>query len=99
MSMWTRKYDDNYCVYGSESDGAVNMPMLERIDYVLEDTSLHDDTIKWTADEMRDLSELYRMVLNMDRKQIAVLIAASIEKEPYLVFQMLAEAFNERGRK
>lgn len=98
MGLWNRKYDENYAVYGHEGDGAINKPVLDRIDYVLEDTLLHDDTVKWTDDEMRDLSELYRMALNMDKKQIAVIIAAAIEKEPYLIYQMMAEEFNERGK-
>lgn len=94
---WRRQYDDKYAIYGNESDGAINVQLMDRIDYVIDGDMLQDETFKYSNDELRDLSELYRMALNMDKKQLAVCVTAAIVKHPMMVFQLLAESFEERG--
>ena len=56
----------------------------------------YDDTIETE----RHLSELYRIVSNYDDKELAICVTAALEKEPLLVYQILAEDREElrKGR-
>jgi len=103
MKIKTRgKSEDNYCIRSEVSDAAVNEHLIERVDYIVSDNLLQDETFKYSQDEMLDLSETYRIALNMDKKQLAVFVVAALEKFPFMVIQCVGEAVVEtleRGRK
>ena len=77
----------------SKIETFVNYELLDRVRRVKEEERLHDDDFKidCEAQESIDLSELYRRALNFTKSQMAVVIAAALEKEPLLVFQVIAE--------
>lgn len=94
---------DNEIIRSEPSDAMINEELCERVDYVVEDSLLHDETFKYRKEEMRDLSEMYRIAMNMDKKQLAVFVCAALDKYTFMVFQNVAEfvinLLNERGRK
>ena len=72
----------------------VNQKMLDRSEWVMKDTILHDDTFKIhekNEQEARHLSELYRVTENMTKKELAVVAGVACEKYPFMVMQIVAE--------
>jgi len=71
----------------------VNHELIDRVRRVREDQLLHDDSYQFDdeAQENRDLSELYRVVGNFDKSEMAVCITAILENEPLLIFQVVAD--------
>ena len=80
------RYDDD--------EPFVNEELMSSIDWVCEDSILHDDTFKIDdrkTEEAMHLSELYRITCNMDKKELAVVAATAMEKYPYMILQIVAE--------
>lgn len=79
----------------------INYELIDRVRRVREDRLLHDDSYQFDEDaqENRDLSELYRVACNFDKSEMAVCIAAALETEPLLVFQVVAEYVTEKMKK
>lgn len=74
--------------------GFINRDILERTAWIGGDTILHDDTFKIhdsEREEARHLSELYRLASGMDKRELAVVAAAAMEKHPFMVMQIVAE--------
>lgn len=73
----------------------VNYELIERIRRIREDELLHDDSYKFEDDnevaENRDLSELYNRAVNFNTKELAVVIGVALEKQPLIVFQVIAD--------
>jgi len=74
----------------------INNDLIDRVDWVVDDSILHDDTWKeWEHDidkqEKMHLSELYRMLENFTQTDLAVATIVAMENFPYMVLQIVAE--------
>lgn len=74
--------------------GFINQDILDRTEWVMNDSILHDETFKIhddDQDEARHLSKLWRMALAMDKRELAIVAAAAMQKHPFMVMQIVAE--------
>lgn len=71
----------------------VNDDLIKKIREIRESTSLDADIYydERKNEEARHLSELFRIVQNYDKSEMAVCIAAILEKESDIVYTVLAE--------
>lgn len=72
----------------------VNQDMLDRSEWVMKDTILHDDTFKihdTEEEEANHLSELWRLTRGMDKRELAICTMRAMEKYPFMVMQVVAE--------
>lgn len=74
----------------------INSDLIDRVDWVVDDSILHDDTWKeWEHDidkqEEMHLSELYRMLENFTQTDLAVATIVAMENYPFMVLQIVAE--------
>lgn len=92
-------FEDNEFIRGVPVTAVINEPVMQRVDYVVEDTLLHDETFKYSEEELADLSEEYRIAMNMDKKQLATFVVAALDKYPFMVMQCVAELVIERGKR
>lgn len=79
----------------------INKEFVDRVDWVIDDTLLHDETFKtWehTESEARkaheremDLSELRRIVENFTKSDFAAVVITAMDNYPYMVLQIVAE--------
>ena len=77
-----------------KSEGYINRDILERSAWIEKDTILHDETFKIyesDVEEARHLSKLYRLATRMEKRELAVVAAAAMEKHPFMVMQIVAE--------
>ena len=77
-------------------DPFVDNEFCDRVDYVVDDSLLHDETFKpWehNSDDLmrRDLSELRRVVENFTKKDFAAVVITAMENYPFMVLQIVAE--------
>ena len=77
----------------------INKELIAKIREAREITFDADIAFDDTTEEERHLSEMYRIVSNYDVKELAVCVTAALEKEPLLVYQILAEDRAELLRK
>ena len=68
----------------------------DRIEWVVDDVLLHDDTFKeWEHDidkqERMHLSELGRICQNFSKTDFAAVVITAMENYPYMVLQIVAE--------
>lgn len=81
----------------------INRELIDKIRQAREKTFDADITYDNTKEEERHMSELYRIMQNYDSKELAVCIAAALDKEPMIVYQVLAQdreelLTNRKGR-
>ena len=74
----------------------INEEFNNRIEWVIDDTLLHDETFKtWEHDidhqEQMHLSELRRIVENFTKSDFAAVVITAMENYPYMVMQIAAE--------
>ncbi len=74
----------------------INDEFNNRIDWVVDDVILHDDTWKaWEHDidkqEKMHLSELGRMCQNFTKSDFAAVCITAMENYPFMVMQIVAE--------
>ena len=69
----------------------INKELIAKIRQARERTFDADIAFDDTVEEERHMSELYRIMQNYDSKELAVCIAAALDKEPRIVYQVLAE--------
>lgn len=75
----------------------INDGFCDRVDWILEDTILHDDTYKYyekydkTQEERAHLSELERLLRGFEKSDFAVAVMTALENYPYMVLQCVAE--------
>lgn len=79
-----------------EDEAYINTDLLNRVDWIVDDSILHDDTWKeWEHDinkqEEMHLSELYRMLENFTQTDLAVATIVAMENYPFMVLQIVAE--------
>ena len=81
----------------------INEDLYKRVDWLMEDTLLHDETYKtWEkADpeqqEKMHLSELKRLFDGMTKSDFAVAVIVALENYPYMVLQCVAEYITRKG--
>ena len=79
-----------------EDEPFINTDLIDRINWVVDDSILHDETWKeWEHDidkqEQMHLSELYRMLENFTKTDLAVATVVAMENFPFMVLQIVAE--------
>lgn len=78
-----------------DEEAFVNKEIIDRIDYIEEDSLLHDDSWKLGHDaeeqEVRHISELYRVADNMDKRELLTICSLAVRKHPFAYMQVLAE--------
>ena len=79
-----------------EDEPFVNEQLNNEIEWVVDDSILHDDTWKrWEHDideqERRHLSELGRVCQNFTKSDFAAVVITAMENYPYMVLQIVAE--------
>lgn len=79
----------------------INRSLLDSIEWVIDDTLLHDETFKtWehdlTKQEEMHLSELGRIFQNFTKSDFACAVITAFQNYPYMVFQVLAEEITKK---
>lgn len=72
----------------------VNQKILDRSEWIMADTILHDDTFKIhdaEKEEADHLSELWRLTRGMDKRELAICTMRAMERYPFMVMQIVAE--------
>lgn len=77
-----------------DEEAFVDEDLIARVDFIDQDGMLHDDS--WKVDssneeEMRHISELYRVAMNMDKRELLTICSLSVRKYPLAYMQVLAE--------
>lgn len=77
-----------------DEEAFVDEDLIERVDFIDQDMILHDDS--WKVDsnneeEMRHISELYRVAMNMDKRELLTICSLTVRKYPLAFMQVLAE--------
>lgn len=80
----------------TEDEPFINEEFNERIDWIVDDVLLHDDTFKeWEHDidrqERMHLSELGRICQNFSKSDFAAVVITAMENYPLMVMQIAAE--------
>ena len=79
-----------------EDEPFITEELNERIDWIVDDVLLHDETFKeWEHDiskqERMHLSELGRICQNFSKTDFAAVVITAIENYPMMVLQIVAE--------
>ena len=79
-----------------EEEPFINEEFNDRIEWVIDDVLLHDETFKtWEHDidgqERRHLSELGRICQNFSKSDFAAVVITAMENYPLMVMQIAAE--------
>ena len=86
----------NRGTWQDDDEPFINQEVVDRTNWIVDDdVLLHDDTFKVddrNLEEVRHLSELYRVVNNMDKKELAICVGVAAEKYPFMVMQCVAES-------
>ena len=96
MTRKRNRYDDD--------EPFINDEFIDRVNYVVDDSILHDDTFKeWEHDidkqEKMHLSELGRVCQNFTKSDFAAVVITAMENYPYMVLQIVAEYIINLGKK
>ena len=80
----------------TENEPFINEEFNDRVEWVVDDVILHDDTWKtWEHDidkqEQMHLSELGRICQNFTQTDFAAVVITAMENYPYMVMQIAAE--------
>lgn len=77
-----------------EGEPFVNQDLVDRSEWIINDTILHDDTFKIhdkEEEEANHLSELWRLTRGMDKRELAICTMRAMERYPFMVMQVVAE--------
>ena len=79
-----------------EEEPFINTDLIDKINWVVDDSILHDDTWKeWEHDidkqEQMHLSELGRICQNFSKSDFAAVVITAMENYPFMVLQVVAE--------
>ena len=79
-----------------EDEPFINEELNDRVDWIVDDVILHDDTFKtWEHDldkqEQMHLSELGRICQNFTKSDFAAVVITAMENYPFMVLQVVAE--------
>lgn len=77
-----------------EGEPFVNQDVVDRSEWIISDTILHDDTFKIhdkEEEEANHLSELWRLTRGMDKRELAICTMRAMERYPFMVMQVVAE--------
>lgn len=79
----------------------VNTDLIDSINWVVDDTILHDETYKvWEHDlerqEQMHLSELGRIFGNFTKSDFACAVITAFRNYPYMVLQCIAEELTKK---
>lgn len=86
------------------SEPFIDEELCNAVDWVVDDTLLHDETFKtWehdlTKERKRDLSELGRILGNFTKSDFACAVIVAFRNYPYMVLQVIAEEItNKEGK-
>ena len=80
----------------TEDEPFINDELNDRIDWIVDDVLLHDETFKeWEHDidkqERMHLSELGRICQNFSKTDFAAVVITAMENYPLMVLQIVAE--------
>lgn len=89
LSRLVRSRNNYVSVRLCEIEPDINDEVVERTDYINEDTLLHDEEITEFF-EQNHLSELDRRVSNMDRSEMITVCCAAVRKYPLAYLQVAA---------
>ena len=95
MTELERRYGKSY----------IDNELMDRVDFIREDTILHDDTWKtWEKrlgdQEARELSDWCRTLQGLSQSELAVATIVAMENYPFMVLQIVAEyIINKEGHK
>ena len=86
-----------------ENKPFIDRKLIDRVDWIMDDSILHDDTFKkWEHDidqqEEMHLSELYRVLENFTKTDLAVATIVAMENYPFMVLQIVAEYLVNKER-
>lgn len=92
-----------------EIEPNINDEIIERTDYINEDTLLHDEETEEISEEVKEFFEqnhitrLDELSVNMDKREMITVCAVAIRKYPLAVLQVIAQYIIElttrKGRK
>ena len=92
-----------------EIESNINDEIIERTDYINEDTLLHDEETEEISEEVKEFFEqnhitrLDELSVNMDKREMITVCAVAIRKYPLAVLQIIAQYIIElttrKGRK
>lgn len=82
----------------------INDELLDRVDFIKEDSLLHDDTWKtWEKrlgdQEARALSDWCRTLQGLSKSELAVATIVAMENYPFMVLQIVAEYIIKKEEK
>ena len=80
----------------TENEPYINEEFYDRVNWVVDDVILHDDTFKQgehdlTKQEQMHLSELGRICQNFTKTDFAAVCITAMENYPFMVMQIVAE--------
>ena len=87
-----------------EEEPFINTDLIDKINWVVDDSILHDDTWKeWEHDidkqEQMHLSELGRICQNFSKSDFAAVVITAMENYPFMVLQVVAEYIVDKENK
>jgi hypothetical protein len=76
-----------------DTDAFINEDLIERVDVIVDESCLDDSYKIGSVDEQeeRHISELWRISENMDKTELATLVARAVRKYPLMVLHVLGE--------
>lgn len=85
----------------TKSEPYINTDLIDSINWVVDDTILHDETYKiWEHDidkqEQMHLSELGRILENFTKSDLACAVITAFRNYPYMVLQIIAEEITHK---
>ncbi len=81
-----------------EVEPDINQEVVDRANYINEDTLLHSEEVTEFFEE-NHLSELNRLISNMDKREMITVCCVAIRKYPLAYIQVIAEYIMELKRK
>lgn len=88
-----------------EIETNINEEIIERTNYINEDTMLHDEETEEISEEVKEffeqnhLTRLDELSVNMDKREMITICAVAIRKYPLAVLQVIAQYIIELTRK
>ena len=88
-----------------EIEPNINDEIIERTDYINEDTLLHDEETEEISEEVKEFFEqnhitrLDELSVNMDKREMITVCCVAIRKYPLAYIQVIAEYIMELTRK
>lgn len=88
-----------------EIETNINEEIIERTNYINEDTLLHDEETEEISEEVKELFEqnhitrLDELSVNMDKREMITVCCVAIRKYPLAVLQVIAQYIIELTRK